>query len=48
MCVFQNNADIQHNVIVHEAFGKGFIKQMKVSFLVFPLEIWVGCTILKF
>lgn len=27
----KNNADIQHNVIVHEAFGKGFIKQMKIS-----------------
>lgn len=27
----KNNDDVQHKVIVHDAFGKGFIKTMKVS-----------------
>lgn len=27
----KNNDDTQHYVLVHDAFGKGFIKQMKVS-----------------
>ena len=29
--VLQNNEDIQHKVIVHDAFGKGFIKSVKVG-----------------
>ena len=29
--MFQNNEDIQHKVIVHDAFGKGFIKSVKVG-----------------
>lgn len=27
----KNNEDIQHKVIVHDAFGKGFIKSVKIS-----------------
>ena len=29
--MLQNNEDIQHKVIVHDAFGKGFIKSVKVG-----------------
>lgn len=27
----KNNDDVQHNVLVHDAFGKGLIKHMKIS-----------------
>ena len=37
MSPFQNNDDIQHVVTVHDAFGKGFVKTMKVTALIMHL-----------
>ena len=39
--MLQNNEDIQHKVIVHDAFGKGFIKSVKVG-------LSVLCSCLKY
>ena len=40
----KNNAEVQHVVVTHDAFGKGFIKKCKVhttceSFHIWKLEI---------